>query len=125
LCSYDYDVCGIQIDDTVGLKKRIFCIFEGLFDLNRISVDRTILFTFIRRVSRSYRPVEYHNFFHAFCVVQFTAALLVQCNLKKDLPEKEVFCLVICALIHDIGNCNKLSNSIIIIIINIIIRSSW
>ena len=124
LCAYDYDVCSIQIDDYVGLKKRIQCIFEGLFDLSSINVDERVLYTFIRRVSRSYRPVAYHNFFHAFCVVQFGAALVVQCQLVEDLPKKELFCLLICALIHDIGNHNNVTTTTntIIIITTIIIK---
>jgi hypothetical protein len=104
LVKFEFDIFRIHADDALSISYHILSIFEGIFDLASIDVDKRILSNFIRRVSRSYRAVPYHNYHHAFCVVQFTAAQLVQCNFIIELPQKELFCLLICALIHDIGN---------------------
>ena len=102
--TFEYEIFEVNLDDYVGISHYNMGIFDRLFDLNSICVDRRVISNFIRRISRSYRQIPYHNYFHSFCVVQFTAALLVQCNLQKKLPQKELFCLLICALIHDVGN---------------------
>ena len=97
----DFDIISIPMDDTFGISANISMIFEVMFDLNSttnsINVDKRVVSNFVRRVSRSYRKVPYHNYYHAFCVVQFTTALLVQCDLVKELPSRELFCLLVCA----------------------------
>jgi hypothetical protein len=103
MCTFEYEILMVP-DDAVSITNHIMGIFEGIFDLNSVNVDKRVLSRFIMRVSRSYRTIPYHNFFHAFCVVQFTAALLVQCDLTNKLPHKELFCLLICALIHDVDH---------------------
>ena len=82
------------MDDTFDISANISMMFEVMFDLNSttnsINVDKRVVSSFVRRVSRSYRKVPYHNYYHAFCVVQFTTALLVQCDLVKELPSREI-----------------------------------
>jgi hypothetical protein len=103
MSTFEFNVLNVP-DDYVSISSHIFGIFDNLLDLETLNVKKKVLLGFIRRTSRSYRTVPYHNFFHAFCVVQFTGALLVQWNLRQDLPSNEIFCLLVCALIHDVDH---------------------
>ena len=103
MSTFEFNVFSVP-DDYVSISNHMFGIFDNLFDLDSLNVEKKVLLSFIRRISRSYRTVPYHNFFHAFCVVQFTGALLVQWNLRQELPAKEIFCLLVCALIHDVDH---------------------
>jgi len=131
LIQFDFDLFRVPTDDAISISSHILSLFEGLYDLNGISIEKRVLSNFIRRVSRSYKAVPYHNYHHAFAVLQFTAAQLVQCNFVAQLPNTELFCLSICALIHDIGNTNYYcyyfisDTNITIITITTLTRSSW
>ena len=111
LCSFEYDVLSIKRENHYEICALVMLLFSNTFILESIDVDKTILMNYITRVSRNYKEVPYHNFHHAFCVVQFTVALLVQCDIRKyNPPEKELFGLVISSLIHDIDH-HGLNNS--------------
>ena len=103
MSTFDFNVFSVP-DNFVSISNHVLGIFDSLLDLKSLNVEKKVLHSFIRRISRSYRTVPYHNFFHAFCVVQFTGALLVQWNLRQELPAKEIFCLLVCALIHDVDH---------------------
>jgi len=75
-----------------------------MVSLEAINVDKVILYNYIGRVSSHYNMVPYHNFHHAFCVVQFTTALLTLCNANRFLSQKDIFSLLVSALTHDVDH---------------------
>ena len=75
-----------------------------MVDLHFIGIDENILHNYVTKVASKYRNVPYHNIHHAFCVVQFTVALMVKSRIERLVPSKETFGLLISSLIHDVDH---------------------
>ena len=104
LSSFEFDVLKISSDDDSEICSFITLLFKGMVDLFSIDVDENILHNYVTKIASNYRKVPYHNIHHAFCVVQFTAALMVKSRVQRLIPEKELFGLLISSLIHDVDH---------------------
>jgi hypothetical protein len=72
------------------------------FDLPRIfQIPDVTLYRFFNVVSRKYRHVPFHNFYHAFNVTQTMYFFLTTCNASKVLGPLEIMALLIAAICHD------------------------
>lgn len=104
LSSVEYSVMDIDADDHFLITHLIMKMIEGMCNLQAINVDKVILYNYIGQVSSHYNMVPYHNFHHAFCVVQFTTALLTLSNAIRFLSPRDIFALLVSALTHDVGH---------------------
>lgn len=72
------------------------------FDLPRIfQIPDITLYRFFNVVSRKYRQVPFHNFYHAFNVTQTMYFFLTSCHASKVLGPLEIMALLIAAICHD------------------------
>ena len=117
MLDYAFDVRNVA-PDAASLEPAIFALFSFLFELDVILVNPTTLKNFIHRIGSMYSSsVQYHNFHHAFAVLQFTAALyhhnvmqsLVPGGVKQSLAQT-MFVSMIAVLCHDVGH-DGLNNS--------------
>ena len=99
---FDYNVLHYPVNDHINISCLAMKIFVGMCDLNKINIDERILFNYIMRICDQYRANSYHNFHHAFCVLQFTASLITNCGIK--LSQIELFSILVSALIHDVDH---------------------
>jgi hypothetical protein len=104
LSQFNFNVTDIDGDDHFKMSSLVMKMIEGVVNLDVINTDKVVLHNYINKISSHYNMVPYHNFHHAFCVVQFTTALLVNCNAKSILTPRDIFGLVVSALIHDIDH---------------------
>jgi hypothetical protein len=104
LSNVEFSVMDIDADDHFLITHLIMKMIEGMCTLEAISVDKVILYNYIGRVSSHYNMVPYHNFHHAFCVVQFTTALLTLSNAIRFLSQRDIFALLVSALTHDVNH---------------------
>lgn len=108
LMSPDYNVmqlCG----DFEGICNAILQCFSGVVGSPGCSsvTDPRTLERLIRRVGTHYLNVPYHNFHHAFCVVQQMAYILMKLDLissENILSERERFIIMLSALVHDVDH---------------------
>lgn len=72
------------------------------FDLPTIfKISDETLYRFLYVISRRYRDVPFHNFFHAFNVTQTLYYFLTSCQGHKLFGSLEILCLLIAAICHD------------------------
>jgi len=115
-----FNVLKIECDDFESIVQAILVLIEGVVGTPgcRSVTDPGTLDRLVRRVGTHYRLVPYHNWHHAFCVVQQTAAILMRLfdgDLEADeeppvdgkglpLAEKDRFVLMLAALVHDVDH---------------------
>jgi len=59
---------------------------------------------FLMVLRDSYRPVPYHNYFHAFNVAQTLYYFLMKCEIKEKFNDLEILALMVSAFCHDIDH---------------------
>lgn len=104
LLSVDCNILAVDKDSDVQIAAAILLIFRALCGEEAgSSAELTAL---VLRVASAYRRNPFHNFHHAFCVLQFTAALLFKLpmNTQRSLPQKEIFALLLAAIYHDLDH---------------------
>jgi len=106
---FDFDVSSIA-PDRESVTGAIFTLFDALLDLDELRVNPSTLKCFLRNLGGECSSVvPFHNFHHAWCVTQFTAAIYWNCFFK-DQPTpgrpvvKAVFASLIAAASHDAGH---------------------
>eukprot|EP01063_Lacrimia_lanifica_P025270 TRINITY_DN33044_c0_g1_i1.p1 TRINITY_DN33044_c0_g1~~TRINITY_DN33044_c0_g1_i1.p1 ORF type:complete len:375 (+),score=141.80 TRINITY_DN33044_c0_g1_i1:55-1179(+) len=76
-------------------------IFRGV--CVELDVPNDKLRTFLQVVRHNYNPdVKFHNFKHAFAVLQHCYALLVLCNIRDRFPPLERLALLVSCVCHDL-----------------------
>ena len=113
--NYNFDVRTVS-EDKFSVANNLFIIFDTMFDLEQLVVDRVTLRSFITRIGTLYNDVPYHNFHHALCVTQFAAALYYHniivpraeagCDIEHyDMNIwKPMFASMIAVMSHDVGH---------------------
>eukprot|EP00755_Sulcionema_specki_P009796 Sspe_Gene.44698::Locus_21933_Transcript_1_1_Confidence_1.000_Length_855::g.44698::m.44698/K13761/PDE9; high affinity cGMP-specific 3',5'-cyclic phosphodiesterase 9 len=107
LCSFDFDVFAYSEDDPSSDK--LLLLAEAVFDedalLSNLGVDRGIFRTFLMVVRANYNPaVPFHNFRHAFAVLQQAHALLQSLKIKEKFDDLERFALLVSCVLHDVDH---------------------
>lgn len=100
-----WDVRSLQ-GDYDGIFEAILVLMEGAVGSSAgcsAVTEPGTLRRLVRRVGSFYQNVPYHNWFHALCVVQQTAALVTHLGLSAHLSQRERFVLMLSALVH--GTC--------------------
>jgi hypothetical protein len=102
MASPNFNVLQIDVDDISGIDAAILLLMEGIVGSKNCHTvtNPSTLKRLIHRCGKHYRIVPYHNWHHAFCVVQNTAAFLRALNLDRQLDEKHRFILMLAALVH-------------------------
>jgi hypothetical protein len=98
LSSFEFDISDVKFNDHFEMIHLEMVIFENMVDFSSLNINKLVLHNYISKIAGKYRFVPYHNFYHSFCVVQFTTALLKCCNLRSFLPQRWKFmrcCLVL------------------------------
>ena len=83
-------------------------IFQSDSLLENLGIPSDVMNGFIIEVSKCYRSVPYHNFLHAFDVLQTT--FVVTKWVPKMFSQLEMLILFVCALCHDLDHMG-LNNS--------------
>lgn len=98
----DFDVWSYSEEQLLPLCEDVLNHF-GLID--RFKISREKLRHFLSDVSWNYsKQNPYHNFRHAFDVMQTTFLLLTNMNASSLLNYLEIFAILIAALVHDLGH---------------------
>jgi hypothetical protein len=80
-------------------------IFDSELHLLKIfDVPRPVFANFVREVRRHYQANPYHNFVHAFDVLQTVYSLLFITDAINFLTELDIFALLVSALCHDLSH---------------------
>lgn len=88
-----------------GLVRCIIAIFESFGLIKEFSIPLDRLVSCILALSRSYRDVPYHNFFHAVDVFQTVFMFLWHGKVLQGVFSKlEILALLVASLCHDIDH---------------------
>lgn len=85
-------------------KYRIYYEFSQYRVNKALHIDPTTLTNFLNDVSDSYLNNPYHNSIHGADVVNSVGYFLLQEDFGKNFSEFEKSCLIISALVHDLGH---------------------
>jgi len=80
----------------------LFKFFESFDLLNEFNIRPSALMSFVHSVRCRYFNNPYHNFQHAFAVVQSSFSLLSQFQMSKFFTNLDILSLLIAALSHDV-----------------------
>ncbi|OHS96158.1 3'5'-cyclic nucleotide phosphodiesterase family protein [Tritrichomonas foetus] len=87
-----------------------FALFVRSGISTRAGIDSSRLLRFLVILRRHYNDVPYHNWFHALDVTQFVYSVICKANLRKYLPDIEIFGLLFSAICHDTDH-NGMNNT--------------
>jgi len=79
----------------------IMHMFHNLDLVNTFKIPEHNLYRFVATICRRYRPVPFHNWFHAFNVTQTMYYFLTTLNCKHVLGPLEMLSMLIATLCHD------------------------
>ncbi|XP_071943556.1 dual 3',5'-cyclic-AMP and -GMP phosphodiesterase 11A-like [Antedon mediterranea] len=99
LSKFDFDDFSLKADEMTKASLRIF-LDMGL--IQRFKMDYEVLCRWLLTVRRNYRPVAYHNYRHAFNVMQVMYTVLKTTNLV--LTDLEQLSLLVACLCHDLDH---------------------
>lgn len=101
----DFDVLCVSYSQPLAITRAILIIIEGVTgDLSEINVAQQAWCKFLWKIGSKYNHCAYHNYHHAFTVVQFMAILLRSTGAMEKLKPKELFVALIAAAIHDVDH---------------------
>lgn len=87
------------------LMKAVLVIFEQSGVIEAFEIDREKLWNFVQQVAAMYKGDNpYHNFVHAFDVLQFAFVCLQSAKTRVLLTDHDVLSLLIAALVHDVAH---------------------
>jgi len=89
--------------------KRIYYIFYNLGLLEAFRINNEMLFKFIISLRNQYINVPFHNWIHAFDVMQYMYHMIKTYQIQKILTPTDIFVLIVASLCHDV-NHNGYSN---------------
>ena len=101
LKNWDFDVFSYTEKDFPPLIK---AMFEDFGLMERFQIPVANLERFILAVRDGYHANPYHNFVHAFDVLQTVYCLLTTMGASAYLTHLDVFALLTAALCHDLGH---------------------
>eukprot|EP00659_Diplonema_papillatum_P001036 gene1036-1599_t len=104
---HEYNIRQPKHDRLVSL---IVHIFERYNIPSEFNVPTEVLYRFFLTVQKKYRKVPYHNFTHAFDVMQALVTFFESFSFEKYVTRLDRFVLLITALCHDIDHMG-LNNS--------------
>eukprot|EP01063_Lacrimia_lanifica_P025864 TRINITY_DN3388_c0_g1_i1.p1 TRINITY_DN3388_c0_g1~~TRINITY_DN3388_c0_g1_i1.p1 ORF type:complete len:1228 (+),score=435.47 TRINITY_DN3388_c0_g1_i1:100-3783(+) len=93
-----------------GLVPLMAEVFNRLGFIKRFNISEEKLLRFLVTLKKMYRNVPYHNFIHAFDVMQTLANYLADDGVRGMLTELDVFCTIVIGLLHDVDHMG-LNNS--------------
>ncbi|XP_033114783.1 dual 3',5'-cyclic-AMP and -GMP phosphodiesterase 11A-like [Anneissia japonica] len=96
---FDFDDFSLKSDEMTKASLRIF-LDMGL--IQRFKMDYEVLCRWLLTVRKNYRPVAYHNYRHAFNVMQVMYTVLQTANLV--LTDLEKLSLLVACLCHDLDH---------------------
>lgn len=102
LKSLDFDI--FPFKDRDDDRFSIFLLMNMFFEFKlhiTFNISYETLYRFLYMISRRYRNVPYHNFYHAFNVTQTLFFFLTSCNAEYLLSDLEILALLIAAIVHD------------------------
>ncbi|XP_076327227.1 dual 3',5'-cyclic-AMP and -GMP phosphodiesterase 11-like isoform X2 [Tachypleus tridentatus] len=79
-------------------------MFLDLDLIERFHIEYKVLCRWLLSVKKNYRQVTYHNWRHAFNVVQVMFAILTNTKLLRVLGEIETLALIVACLCHDLDH---------------------
>jgi hypothetical protein len=103
--SWNFDMLKFR-DLTQGQHVLEFgkAMFKRFGILKTLNTDALTATNFLRDVSDSYLPNPYHNSIHGADVANASAYFISSINTQNNFTELEVSCLLISALVHDLGH---------------------
>jgi high affinity cGMP-specific 3',5'-cyclic phosphodiesterase 9 len=102
LTALEYNVFPIKESNREDLLfALLLTMFKELELIETFRIPSASLYRFLLMLSRRYRDVPFHNFYHAFNVTQTLYHLMIKNNVHKVLEPIEVLALLIAALCHD------------------------
>ena len=109
---YDENFDVLSITDPTILPYLVYNYFDTLFEgfINLPQVNKQVLYNYIQLISMHYyNKNQFHNFYHATCVIHYLTILISKLKLRAYFPEHVIFAMMIAALVHDVdhpGNTN-------------------
>lgn len=101
--SWEFDVFDLQHDHMLYCITNIFQR-EGLMRYARLEKNPEIFAAFLTAVQTGYRDNQFHNFRHGLDVFLNTYTMCQSKLMKKFLTKRELFIILISALIHDLDH---------------------
>jgi len=103
LFTWEFDALQHSKADLVYFACDIFASF-GVIEAYNVELD--VLQAFVERVRRNYRDNPFHNWVHAFTVLQVTSVILKQIgtDINQYLTLQDIFALLVAALCHDMDH---------------------
>lgn len=102
LKSWQFNAFDCSEDTLESLIPEIFNAELQLLKL--FDVPMAVFCNFVREVRRHYQANPYHNFVHAFDVLQTVYSLLFITDAVNFLTELDIFALLVSALCHDLSH---------------------
>jgi hypothetical protein len=100
-----FDVMSISFAQPLAITRAILLLIEGICgDMARLDVPYDVWTRFLWSSGALYHDTYYHNYHHAFCVVQYTAILLKTTGAMDLLTPKERFVALLTAAVHDVDH---------------------
>jgi hypothetical protein len=98
---WDYDVWALERDEMID---GVILMFDNLGLLEEFDIPIDKLRNFAKEIQRNYHNNPYHNFRHAFDVMQMCYTFLVESKAKVYLTKQDKLVLLIAALCHDVDH---------------------
>lgn len=90
--------------NSAEMLNLIRCMINEFDICEELNINHESLDQFLLAVRETYRDNPFHNFRHAFCVIQMMYGLLHMTKMKDHFSTEEVFCLLIATLCHDMDH---------------------
>ncbi len=101
LTRWTFDVFKQPDDGLLCLVKQMFVHLDLLTQFN---IRPEVLERFLRAIKHMYRSNPYHNWIHAFDVMQATFCLLIQFDGRTKLTHLDCLALLVSSLCHDLSH---------------------
>eukprot|EP00002_Diphylleia_rotans_P029267 TRINITY_DN5950_c0_g1_i4.p1 TRINITY_DN5950_c0_g1~~TRINITY_DN5950_c0_g1_i4.p1 ORF type:complete len:1360 (-),score=279.66 TRINITY_DN5950_c0_g1_i4:394-4473(-) len=101
LSSWEYDCMDLSEETLLGYAAKIFDHFNipALFSIPEESMQN-----FLLAVKSKYHHNPFHNFHHAFYVLQACFVLLTKTQVTQYMTNTDIFALLVSALCHDLDH---------------------
>ena len=111
LKSLKLDVFGLSTDEIVTY---VVLVFWDLGLVEEFSVDPDVLANFVRAAAECYQASNpYHNFTHAFDVLQTLFYIITTTSVSSILSSLDVLCLLVAAIAHDLHHPGVSNNFLV------------
>lgn len=90
--------------NSAEMLNLIRCMINEFNICEELNINHESLDQFLLEVRETYRDNPFHNFRHAFCVIQMMYGLLHITKMHEHFSTEEIFCLLISTLCHDMDH---------------------